>query len=533
MIKNSYLKSLLSSTLSVVPMIALVLILSIIPVGNGLTIVPLKLFDYISIIIVTVAMIIGLALFQVGATTSLAKVGEYMGSSLSKQRSLFIIIIFAFLLGALITCAEPSILIIATQVNINSLLLIAVIAAGVGIFVVIGVIRIVFHGQLKLWYVLYYFIVFALICIIAIDPESANFLPFIYDAGGVTTGSATVPFILSLGAGIAVVRGGRRATEDSFGLVGMASIGPILSMIILLLINKSGFSDYTFELFEGFKDMNDIGVRLVDALIPTGAAHLGTLIETLMALVPIIVIFVIYELIFIKLPKEEIFRLVNGFIMSYLGLVIFLTGVNSIMTPLGTLVGNNMGLGLSNDWIIILIAFIVGIVTVLCEPAIHVLTQQISDVSDGSIKRSTVLISIALGVGLAIGLGALRAAFDFSIMFIIVPGYIISIVLMFFTPNIFTAMAFDAGGTASGPMSVSFVMPMIIGYTYARTTYGTANVGYYTRSFGVVALIALIPILTIQILGVIQDVKNKSRLKVVYTDIDDPLDAELIHFKVR
>ena len=534
---NRYLKSILSSALSVIPMIALVFLLSIIKIDNGVSLVPMQSFDYIALTLGAVIMIVGLGLFQVGASTGLAKVGEYMGSSLSKQQNFAIVIIFSFLLGALITCAEPSILIVAGQVNINSLLLIASIAAGVGIFVIIGVVRIVFHGQLKLWYLLYYFIVFALLCLISIDEDMANFLPFIFDAGGITTGSATVPFILSLGAGIAVVRGGRKATEDSFGLVGMASIGPILSMTILLLGNKlagsGGFSDYTFELFNGFTDMGEVGRFLLLGLVPTGATHLGTLIEVLMALVPIIVIFVVYDFIYIKLPGTKKKELMVGFLVSYVGLVIFLTGVNAIMTPFGTFVGVNLGYGLDNPWVIVLIAFIIGIVTVLCEPAIHVLTRQISDVSDGTIKRSTVLIFIAVGVGVAIGLSAIRTLFDFSILYFIVPGYILSIVLMFFTPNIFTAMAFDAGGTASGPMSVSFVMPMIIGITYAKTDYGTSSINYYTRSFGVVALIALTPILTIQILGVIQDLKNKARLRVVSTDIDDPLDAEIIHFNVR
>ena len=533
MMGNRYVKSLLTSALSVIPMIALVLILSIIPAGDGVSLIPMSVMDYIALALGAVIMIIGLGFFQVGANTGLAKVGEYMGASLSKQKSLAIVIIFAFLLGALITVAEPSILIVASQVNIPSVLLIAVIAGGVGIFVVIGVIRIVFHGQLKLWYLLYYFIVFALLCLISIDEDMAKFLPFIFDAGGITTGSATVPFILSLGAGIAVVRGGRKATEDSFGLVGMASIGPILSMTLLLLLNKSGFSDYTFEVFNGFTDMGDIGWHLLDALIPTGLSHLGTLIEVLMALVPIIVIFVIYDLIYIKLPSNKIRELIIGFAVSYIGLVIFLTGVNSIMTPFGTFVGVNLGAGVSNPWLIILIAFVIGVVTVLCEPAIHVLTSQINDVSDGAISRTTVLLSIAIGVGIAIGLAALRTLFDFSILYIIIPGYILSIVLMFVTPNIFTAMAFDAGGTASGPMSVSFVMPMIVGITYAKSDYGTSSIEYYTRSFGVVAFIALTPILAIQILGVIQDLKTRSKLRVMSTEVDDPLDAEIIHFNVR
>ena len=530
---NRYLKSILSSAMSILPMIALVFLLSIIKIEGNVSLVPMKGFDYLALALGALIMILGLGLFQVGAATGLAKVGEYMGSSLSKQSKLAVVIIFAFLLGALITCAEPSILIVSGQVNIPSYLLIGAIAGGVGIFVVIGVIRIVFHGQLKLWYLFYYFIVFALLCLISIDKNMAQFLPFIFDAGGITTGSATVPFILALGAGIAVVRGGRKATEDSFGLVGMASIGPILSMTILLLVNRSGFSAYSFELFNGFNDFEDVWKHLLSALIPSGFTHLGSLVEVMMALIPIIIIFVIYDLIYIKLPGNKIKELVIGFIISYVGLVIFLTGVNSVMSPFGSYVGVSLGQNVDNSWILILVAFVIGLVTVLCEPAVHVLTNQITEISDGHVSKKTVLISLSLGVGFAIGLSVLRTRFDFSILYIVVPGYVLSIVLMFITPNIYTAMAFDAGGTASGPMSVSFVLPMVIGITYSKTDYGTSSVLYYTRSFGVVALIALTPILTIQILGIVQSVKTRLRLRVVSTDIDDPLDAEIIHFNVR
>ena len=531
MLKNRYIKAILSSALSILPMIVIVILLSLIKIDGVNNVVSLGNFDYLALVIGTIVMVVGLGFFQVGASTGLAKVGEYMGSSLSKQSHLFIVIIFAFLLGALITCAEPSILIVSSQININSLLLIGSIAAGVGLFVVIGVVRIIFHGSLKLWYLLYYFIVFMLICLIAVDEGSRDFLPFIFDAGGITTGSATVPFILALGAGIAAVRGGRRATSDSFGLVGMASIGPILSMTILLLANKSGFAAYAPSTFNGFTDIGQIFLFLWQAIIPQSAAHLGTLVEVIMALVPIIAIFMIYNIIFIKLPSAKIKELAIGFLLSYIGLVVFLTGVNAIMSPFGNLVGVEIAKNVNDDYVIILICFVIGLVTVLCEPAVHVLTTQMVEISDGSIKKSTVIISLSLGVGIAIGLSALRTIFNFSIMYIIVPGYLLSIVLMFITPDKYTAMAFDAGGTASGPMSVSFVLPMIIGITTVKIGNTEPSTEYFSRSFGVVALIALTPIITVQMLGVIHNIKNALRLRVISGEIEDPSDAQIIHFR--
>ena len=530
MLKNRYFKAIISSASSILPMIGIVILLSMIRIEGNVSIVPLQNFDYIALLIGTLVMIVGLGFFQVGAATGLAKVGEYMGGSLSRQTKLFIVIIFSFLLGALITCAEPSILIVSSQVNIPSFLLIGAIALGVGIFVVVGVIRIIFHGQLKGWYLLYYFIVFMLVCLIGIDDEMRKFLPFIFDAGGITTGSATVPFILALGAGVAFVRGGRKSTSDSFGLVGMASIGPILSMTLLLLCNKSGFSAYHVSTFEGFKDFGEIFIRMGEAMVPSGKTHLGTIIEVIMALLPIIVIFVIYELIFIKLPKNKIKGLVLGFTWSFVGLVIFLTGVNAIMYPFGSMVGQSLG-AIKQDWVIILICFIIGLVTVFCEPAVHILTGQICEISDGTIKRSTIVISLSIGVGIAIGLATIRTIVGFNIMWIIIPGYMLSIILMFFCPDIYTAMAFDAGGTASGPMSVSFILPMIIGITYKRNGEIPVSDMYYERSFGVVALIALTPIITIQILGIAHNIRNAYRMRIAFDTIDDPNDAQIIHFK--
>jgi len=531
MLKNRFFRSIVSSSTSIIPMIVIVILLSLFKVDTStgyMAFVKMDNMDYVALLIGALVMIIGLGLFQVGASTGLAKVGEYMGSSLSRQSKLFIIILFAFLLGALITCAEPSILIVSSQVSIPAPLLIGSIAVGVGLFVVIGVIRIIFHGSLKVWYLLYYFIVFMLICLIAVDDTSRMFLPFIFDAGGITTGSATVPFILALGAGIATVRGGRKATSDSFGLVGMASIGPILSMTLLILVNRSGFSPYVYPDPVVFNNGADIFIALGRAMIPHGSA-LGTIIEVIMALLPIIVIFVIYDLIFIKLPVNKLKSLLFGFLFSFIGLVIFLTGVSAIMSVYGIRVGEGLG-AVNGDWLIILICFIIGLVTVLCEPAVHVLTTQICEVSDGTIKRRTVILSLSIGVGIAIGLATIRTLFQFSILYIIVPGYLLSIVLMFFCPDIYTAMAFDAGGTASGPMSVSFVLPMIVGITKVKYKLGPESVAYYDQSFGVVALIALTPILTIQILGVYHKISTALRLRYAYS-VDDPQDAEIIHFR--
>lgn len=527
---NKYLKAFLSSSLSILPVVAIILILSltgISPIGYSSKTPDGGYLNYLLLTFGALFMMFGLTLFSIGAGNSLIKVGEYMGSSLSKQKRLWVVILFAFLLGMLITCAEPSILIIANQIQINKFLLIGFISMGVGIFVVIGILRIVYHKSLKVWYLLYYLIVFMLICILMVDGQNHVFLPFIFDAGGVTTGSATVPFILALGAGVAMTRGGDRSSDSSFGIVGLASVGPIITMCILILVNRTGFSDYEVPASISLTSITDIFENFKNALLPNSTAHLGTIIEVLMALAPIMIIFFVYEAIYIKLSKRKVTNLLFGFFVTFVGLTIFLTAVGSAMSPIGLMVGR--GFADQADWLIILFAFVIGMVTILCEPAVHVLTTQIEDVSNGQLKKFTVLITLSIGVGVAVLLSILRTLLGFSIIYIIVPGYLLSLVLMMFVPNLYTAIAFDSGGTASGPMAVSFVLPLIVGL-YSQRHNIDKSVEFYENAFGVVALIALTPILAIQMLGLVEQIQNMHALRIVREQLHDERNNEIIHF---
>lgn len=528
--KNRYVQSFLSASLSIVPMILIICILS----WTGVAPLNFARGDYWLLLIGMVVLIVGLAVFSIGASSSLTKVGEYMGASLSKQKNLFIVIAFAFALGSLITVAEPSIMIVSKQVTNDpavGYMLTGGIALGVGIFVVIGVLRIIFHKSLKIWYLLFYALTFMILIFIFLitkdDQNKSVFLPFIFDSGGVTTGSATVPFILALGAGIATVRGGKNAKNDSFGLVGMASIGPILSVTLLILFNNNLATNATGPSLLG-ENINIFEMFLY-AFIPhmsNGAFVLGSSLEVLIAMAPTLIIFLIYNAVFIKLPKKKILKLLFGFLLAFLGLSTFLCGTSAAMSPLGYQVGSQ--LGDNADWAIILIAFVVGLVTIVCEPAVHVLTVQIEKVSDGHVKRITVLLTLSLGVGVAIALAAIRTLFKFSIMWYMIPGYIISLVLMFFCPDIFTAMAFDSGGTASGPMASSFVLPMIVGITFSK--YG-ADANYFENSFGVIALIALTPVIAIQILGVADNLRAARARYVMRRHVYSADDAQIIHFE--
>lgn len=527
--KNRYSHAFISASFSIIPMIFIILVLS----WTGVAPLNYARGDYWLLLSGMIVLILGLGTFSIGCSSSLSKVGEYMGASLSKQKNLFIIIVFAFALGALITVAEPSIMIVTKQVTNTPALAYVItigIAVGVGVFVVIGILRIVFHKSLKLWYLFFYALTFMILIFIVLTVRDKNdksvFLPFIFDSGGVTTGSATVPFILALGTGIATVRGGKNAKNDSFGLVGMASIGPIISVTLLILFSQSLSPNFEPSYTELGSER--IYMMFIHTLIPHNSVNgfsLGTSIEVLIAMAPTLIIFLIYNAMFIRLPKHKILKLLVGFLFAYLGLAIFLCGTGAAMTPIGHHVGTL--LGLKSNWIIILIALLIGLVTIICEPAVHVLTIQIEEVSDGRVNRYKVLFALSIGVGLAIALAVIRTIYNFSILYYMIPGYIISLSLMFVCPDIFTAMAFDSGGTASGPMASSFVLPMIVGITSAL--YGQ-NANYFEHSFGVIALIALTPIIAIQILGVIEKAKVVKAKYVMRRHIYNAEDAQIIHF---
>ena len=522
--KNRYLNAFKSASLSIIPIVLIILVLS----WTGLSPLNFNRGDYLLVLLGAIALIVGMAIFQVGASTSLTKVGEYMGASLSKQNNIWIVMLFAFVLGALITTAEPSIMIVSKQVNIPGGLLIGGIAVGVGVFVCLGILRIMLHKNLKVWILFFYFITFMLLFMIQLDESKKMFLPFIFDSGGVTTGSATVPFILSLGIGIATIRGGKNAKNDYFGLVGIASIGPIMTVALLMLILPTS-GDFVPTYFDiTASDQLDIGKMFLYTLIPMNGG-LGTFISVAIALAPTLIIFFVYNFMYIHLPWAKLSELLIGFLLTYVGLTLFLAAAESAMTPLGNYVGKC--LGLHDSWIIILIAFAIGLVTILCEPAVHVLTTQMSDISNGRMKKSTILLTLSIGVGIAIGLSAIRTIFNFSIMYYMVPGYLISICLMFVCPDIYTAMAFDSGGTASGPMSSSFVLPMLVGVTYSLGEKGGFIPNYYDQAFGIVAMIALTPVIAIQILGVVENAKVAHAKYVMRHFVYSEEDAQIIHFQ--
>ena len=470
--------------------------------------------ELITFTIGAVLLILGIGLFNMGADLAMTPMGVHVGSGLSSQKKLSLLLIVCFVLGVLITVAEPDLQVLAKQVSsvMDSTLLIVAVGVGVGVFLIIAILRIVFKRRLSMILMLFYMLLFALALLLAVN-GNLPLLPMAFDSGGVTTGPITVPFIMALCVGISGVLGDRHSQENSFGMVALCSVGPILAVLLLGVFSKSELS---YEVAEHAVSEDIAGAFL------TTAAH--TCKEVGIALGLIVVFFAICQFLFLKLPKRQLLRIGMGVILTYAGLVIFLTGVNVGFMPIGYKLGN--ALAEMPPYIVVGIGLIMGVLVVLAEPAIHVLNQQVDDITGGYISRKSMLMGLCIGVGFAIALSMLRIVYDFSLVYYIVPCYFISLALSLFVPPVYTAIAFDSGGVASGPMTSGFILPFAIGVCVG--THGEAAV--LRDAFGVVSMVAIAPLITIQLLGFRAVVHNKIQEKMAMKRILDADDQQIINF---
>lgn len=504
-----WLGKLKDSSLSALPVVLVVLVIyftKLVEIPN----------NFLFVFLISVVFIIaGMWLFTLGAESAISKMGEYVGSSLGRKQKLSIFIIILILFGVFVTIAEPDLTVLAEQVPINKWLLIIMISVGVGLFLVIGALRILFKKDLRLWLLAFYGLLFALACLV-----DKQLLPLSFDSGGVTTGPITVPFILALGVGIAASRSGNNQNSDSFGLVAFSSVGPILMVMILALTMRNAGLTYHFE-------------EPVEPNILTAFLHpfLNSLLNVFISLFPIVIFFLVYNFIFLKLTLKSLLKLGIGILYTYIGLVLFLTAVETGFMPIGKLLGIKLVAERSEmmPWMITLIGFVLGVAAIFAEPAVHVLTDQVDNISDGAIGKTTVLITLAISNGLAIGISILRMYVPgFELMHILVPGYILAFGLSFFVPKIYTAIAFDSGGVVSGPMNTTFILPYAIGACYALNGNDSSNI--MIDAFGTIAVVALMPLISIQVIGLTASFRkaiayNRSR-KRIKGDFDD----QIIHF---
>ena len=462
---------------AVVPIIAIVLILCF-------TIAPLSTGVLMTFLVGAVLLIAGMMFFTLGADLAMTPIGERVGTAMTKSRKLQVILPLSFLLGFIITISEPDLQVLAEQVpSIPNMTLIVVIACGVGVFLVIALLRMLMGIPLSRLLVFFYLIVFILASMVPKD-----FLAVAFDAGGVTTGPMTVPFIMALGVGIAAIRSDKHAADDSFGLVALCSIGPVLAVLILaLLYSPKGV--YEAETVQE-------AVNSIELWRMFGKEFPEYMKEISVALLPIVLFFGIFQMFVLKMSKKSLIKIVVGLVYTYVGLVLFLTGVNVGFMPAGMLLGETLA-SLPYRWIIVPVGMVIGYFIVMAEPAVHVLTHQVEEITSGNISASAMRYSLSIGVAVSLGLAMIRVLTGISIFWFLVPGYGIAIVLSFFVPKIFTAIAFDSGGVASGPMTATFLLPFAIGACNA------VGGNIVSDAFGIVAMVAMTPLITIQVLGLI------------------------------
>ena len=461
-----------------------------------------------------ILLILGIGLFNLGADLAMTPMGTHVGAGLSRQRKLWLLLSVCFVLGMLITIAEPDLQVLANQVSsvMNGTVLIYTVGVGVGSFLIVAILRIVFKRRLGSILMLFYMLLFALALLLAVH-DKLDLLPMAFDSGGVTTGPITVPFIMALGVGISSVLGDRRSQENSFGLVALCSIGPILAVLLLGIFAKN---DLVYP-----EPSYPVSEDVLGAFMNAGA-HIAKNVAVALGL--IVVFFLICQLAFLKLPKRQLLRIAMGAVFTYVGLVLFLTGVEVGFMPFGYKLGH--ALTQLNKWLLIPVGLVMGVLVVLAEPAIHVLNGQVEDVTGGYVKKKSMLTGLCAGVGIAITLSMIRIIFDFSIAYYIIPGYFLSLALSLFVPPVYTAIAFDSGGVASGPMTSGFILPFAIG-----ACVGCQGPDAVLRdAFGVVALVAMTPLITIQILGFRAIVANRVQERRAMKRILDADDQQIINF---
>ncbi len=468
-----------------------VLPITIIVLALCFTIVPIPSGTFLAFILGALLVIFGMGLFTLGADTAMTPIGEYVGTTVMSSKKLWIIAPVCFIVGVLITISEPDLQVLAERLKetVDSWTLILTIGVGVGVFLVIAFLRIVLKVKLSFLLIGSYMAVFVLSYFV---PDA--FVPLAFDSGGVTTGPMSVPFIIAIGVGVAAMRNDKGSETDGFGLTALCSVGPILAVMVLGMIFKPESIELPKDSVLNVNDSKEL-LSAFGTQLPAYMKEVG------IALLPIVAFFLIFRLFGQKISKHEFIRILVGVLYTYVGLVIFLLGVNVGFLPVASYLGVAIG-NLEYNWIIIPIGMVIGYFVVAAEPAVHVLTKQVYEITSGAIPEKALRTSLMIGVAVSVGLAMSRIIFNIPIMYFLIPGYLIALVLTFFVPDIFTAIAFDSGGVASGAMTASFLMPLALGVCSAVE----GNVA--TQGFGVVAMVAMTPLITIQILGLVYKIKT-------------------------
>lgn len=503
---NQKLKEKIAESLSsVLPVTCIVLIL-------GITITPIPLDPLMLFLAGAAFLIVGMGFFTLGVDMAMMPIGEKVGAQLAKAKRLPIIILACIVMGAVVTVAEPDLQVLAGQTPaVPDMVLILTVAAGVGLFLAVAFLRSLFGWSLSHILMVCYLVLFILAFYIPGD-----FLAVAFDSGGVTTGPVTVPFIMALGMGLSSIGQGKNKDSDSFGLVALCSIGPILAVMILGLMYQSSSGAYEPMVIPSISNSQDLWLAFQHQL-PDYAK------EVFIALLPILALFLLFQIFFLKMRKRQVIKILVGILYSYIGLTLFLTGVNVGFMPAGNYLGRQLA-SLPYKWVLIPVAMLIGYFIVKAEPAVQVLNKQVADITGGTISEKTMMKGLSIGMALSLGLSMLRVMTGLPLMALLLPGYALALGLSFAVPPVFTSIAFDSGGVASGPMTATFLLPFAMGACEAL------GGNLLTDAFGIVAMVAMTPLIIIQLIGLSYELKTKKAKKQAQIPLID-MDCEFIELE--
>jgi hypothetical protein len=458
---------------SIIPILALVALMHFF-------ITPLPAGSLTSFIIGGFLLIAGLSLFLLGVDIGLLPIGERIGSAATRSKHLLVLLGTGFLVGVVIILAEPNIAVLAEQVkgvnpSISKTSLVSMIAIGVGFYLMVGMVRVVFHLSLRLVYLVSYALLFILFIFSPIEMMGIAF-----DAGGAATGPLSVPFIMAIGIGIARVQK-KQNDADNFGYVSLALIGPTLALGVLSLFNDGGAA------FSGEVSVAAAGNFL--SLIQPSLAM------TAQALVPLLLLCLFYQFLLLKMPLGQLVRMVTGFVYLFIGLTLFFMGSNGGFIPVGYQIG--YAIGTYNRYLLLLVGVVIGAITVLSEPSVWVLVNQVQEITQGHIKKPLMLVALAIGVGLSLFLAMIRVITGLAIWYFVLPTYALAVFLSFFVPDLFVGLSFDSGSVSSGPMASTFILAFAIG--------SSVSVGGnpLTDAFGVILFVSMTPVVIVELLGLV------------------------------
>ena len=485
---------------SVLPIALIVLALSI-------TAVPISTGDMFLFLVGVACLVFGMSLFTMGAEMSMQPLGSKIGSTIGQSKRIWFIALISFIIGILVTISEPDLVILAEQVSgLENMLLIITVSVGVGIFLALAVMRIVFNWSLTAIMIAFYTVAFVLAFFV-----DKSFMSLAFDSGGVTTGPMTVPFIMSIGAGVSMSKLSGDDRSDSFGITGLCSIGPIISVLVLGIVAKVK-GTYIPTISAPVEDTREGVARFLHGF----GEHLS---DVLVALAPIIIFAIIFQVLSRAFNKGQLIRMAVGIAYVLIGLAVFLTGANVGFIPTGTTIGTSLAT-IGGGWILIPVSMLLGYFIVKAEPSVYVLNKLVETMTAGAISGKTTGLGLSIGVSAALGLAALRIITGINILWILIPGYVIALTLSFFVPRIFVGISFDSGGVASGTMMSAFVLPLCMGACNALG----GNV--MTDAFGCVAFVAMAPIITIQLSGFAYKVKAEDRVRKFVSASESFIDYE-------